>query len=317
MGSIIPVLAGVVIIFVILRDVFHTLFHPSSRGAVSSQVVRLVWGAFRAVSRTKTERLSIAGPISLLTVIALWAVAITVGWALILWPFLPEGFMLSIGMDPQNNSGFRDALYLSMVTIATLGYGDITPQDTWLRIISPLEAMLGFAIITAAISWILSVNPVLTRRRRLAREVALLHENDHWKTMVESTGADITLGTILLSLTEQVISARTDYEHAPITYYFRQSDRSAAMDIALPRLAMIADAASTHSSTAVRMQAELLRSAVHDLTHHIGQDYLDLPDADAETIMQAYADDQLRERSRLTHEAVSYTHLTLPTNREV
>lgn len=303
MSTVIPVIAGVAIIVVILRDVFHTLFHPSSRGAVSDWMIRRVWGIFRAVSRNQAGRLSLAGPISLLTVIALWAVAIIIGWALILWPFLPEGFLLSVGMDPEENAGFRDALYLSIVTIATLGYGDITPQETWLRLVSPLEAVLGFVIITAAISWILSVNPILTRRRRLAREVALLHKDGHWATMVEATDADTTLTAILLSLTEQAISARADYEHAPITYYFRQTDRSAAMDIALPRLAKIADVASEHASGAVRMQAELLRAAVHDLTHHIGQDYLDLADADAETIFKAYADDQLRERSRLTHDA--------------
>lgn len=305
MSTAIPVVAGVVVILVIIRDVFHTLFHPSSRGALSSQTIRIMWGAFRAVSRRRTERLSLAGPVSLLAVIALWTIAITLGWALVLWPLLPEGFLYDSGLEPEDNAGFRDAIYLSMVTLATLGYGDITPQDTWLRILAPLEAMLGFGIITAAISWILSVNPILSRRRRLAREVALLHEKSHWATMVEADDSEGTLTPVLLSLTEQVISARTDYEHAPITYYFHQSDRSAAMDVALPRLAMMADAASRHTSGAVRMQAEMLRSAVHDLTAHIGADYLDLPDADVETILDAYADDQLRERSRLTHDAAA------------
>jgi hypothetical protein len=223
----------------------------------------------------------------------------------VLWPFLPEGFLFSTGLVPEDNAGFRDAIYLSMVTLATLGYGDITPQDTWLRIVAPLEAMLGFALITAAISWILSVNPILSRRRRLARQVALLHENSHWATMVEAEDSESSLTPVLLSLTEQVIAAQSDYEHAPITYYFRQTDRSAAMDVALPRLAMMADAASRHAASAVRMQAEMLRSAVHDLTAHIGADYLDLPDADVETILHAYADDQLRERSPLTHDAAA------------
>jgi voltage-gated potassium channel Kch len=186
MSTAIPVVAGVVVILVIIRDVFHTLFHPSSRGALSSQTIRIMWGAFRAVSRRRTERLSLAGPVSLLAVIALWTIAITLGWALVLWPLLPEGFLYDSGLEPEDNAGFRDAIYLSMVTLATLGYGDITPQDTWLRILAPLEAMLGFGIITAAISWILSVNPILSRRRRLSRQVALLHENSHWASMVEA-----------------------------------------------------------------------------------------------------------------------------------
>nr|WP_281360133.1 potassium channel family protein [Isoptericola halotolerans] len=58
-----------------------------------------------------------------------------------------------------------DALYLSLVSLTTVGYGDITPLTPWLRIAAPVEGLLGFALLTAAVSWVLQVYPALTRRR--------------------------------------------------------------------------------------------------------------------------------------------------------
>lgn len=301
--TVLPVVAGIALIGVMLRDIFHTLFHPSSRGSVSSRGIKLLWGLSRHLTRSAPDRLSLAGPLSLLMIIGVWTATITVGWALVIWPFLPEGFLLSTGMAPADNAGFLDAVYLSLVTIATLGYGDITPTMTWLRVLSPLEALIGFALITAAISWILSVNPVLSRRRNLAREVALLHGDGRWNAALrDDPGGAMVIGT-LQSLTEQVLSARSDYEYTPITYYFRQTDRNAAPDVAYPRLAVMAEAALQHPSAAVRAQAELLRVALHDLMLYIGETFLEMRDAGIEEIFTSFSEDQLRERAPESPEA--------------
>lgn len=298
-----PVAAGVFLIAFMLRDIFHTLFHPSSQGPVSSRGIRALWSLFRRITRGAPRHLSLAGPLSLLMIIALWTGAIAIGWALIIWPFLPEGFLLSTGMLPVDNRSFSDAMYISTVTLTTLGYGDITPTSTWLRLVSPLEAVIGFSLITAAISWILSVTPVLSRRRNLAREVALLHKEGRWKAALDDDSNGTMLIGVLQSLTEQVLSARSDYEYTPITYYFRQTDRDAAPDVAYPRLAVIAEQAEQHPLPAVRVQAELLRVALHDLMRYVGTTFLDMPEAGIEDILMAFSEDQLREGPPETHEA--------------
>lgn len=45
-----------------------------------------------------------------------------------------------------------DALSVSMVTMSTLGFGDITPAAGWLRIATPLEAFFGFALGTMPVA---------------------------------------------------------------------------------------------------------------------------------------------------------------------
>ena len=66
-----------------------------------------------------------------------------------------------------------DSLYASLVAVATLGFGDITPTTSWLRILVPLEALIGFAVLTAGLSWVLSVYPVLHRRSSFAQTVMI------------------------------------------------------------------------------------------------------------------------------------------------
>jgi hypothetical protein len=36
--------------------------------------------------------------------------------------------------------------------VATLGFGDIVPESEWLRIVVPAQALIGFALLTAAVT---------------------------------------------------------------------------------------------------------------------------------------------------------------------
>ena len=162
-------LLGTVLILVALRDIFQQLFHPSGGGSLSKSLMVIVWGLFRRVAVRRPALLSLAGPSILLTIIASWVALLAVGWALIYWPRMPEGVLLQTGLDPSRQGGFIDAFYLSLVTLATLGYGDITPTSGWLRVLGPLEALVGFGLLTASLTWLLSLYPTFERRQSLAR----------------------------------------------------------------------------------------------------------------------------------------------------
>ena len=56
--------------------------------------------------------LSLAGSSTLLTVIVNWVVLL----ALVYWPRLSERFLLAPGLEPSEQGGFVDVLYLSVVT---------------------------------------------------------------------------------------------------------------------------------------------------------------------------------------------------------
>jgi voltage-gated potassium channel Kch len=63
-------------------------------------------------------------------------------------------------MNPSAYSGmhdWQDSIYFSIVTLATVGYGDITPLSHLARWTCSVEIVLGFVILVAALNTTLSV----------------------------------------------------------------------------------------------------------------------------------------------------------------
>jgi hypothetical protein len=189
-----------------------------------------------------------------------------------------------------------DALYLSLVTMATLGYGDIVPTSEVLRVLAPIEALLGFGLLTAGLTWVISIYPVLTRRRSLAQEILVLHGAESGTGVaVEELDAD-TAARMLDDLASRVITARVDLMQFSITYYFHDIERKTALPATLPYLARLAERASAESrSPEVRLSSAALQDAIDDLADVLGTRFLSLSLASTEEALTAYARDQLRK----------------------
>ena len=136
----------ILLIMVGLRDMFHQLLHPPSHSSLSCGVFSVVW----RMSRVMKHRLGTAvGPGAMVLVIVLWVLLQVFGWALVYLPHVPEDFSYS-DADPTRYPDFADALYVSLVTLATLGFGDVVAVDPVLRLVTPLQGLTGFALLTPA-----------------------------------------------------------------------------------------------------------------------------------------------------------------------
>lgn len=258
-------LLGVALIALALRDIFDVLFHPLGRGMIARKVVQAVTGAARRLPGDDGTIGLLTGPIGFITVVATWAALLAVGWALIFMPQLPEGFNFDPGLDPAAHAGFVDALYISLVNLTSLGYGDISPASPLLRVLGPVETMFGLGLLTASISWLLSIYSGISRRDSLAHEVLLA------KTTEERLGEKLAdadpqlLETMLASFAGQLIRVRRDVIHFPITHYFRTEDEERALAGLLPFLSSLADEAAEESRPhSLRVRAEILRMAIDD-----------------------------------------------------
>ena len=78
-------------------------------------------------------------------VIGAWAGLAAVGWALLYLPHLPAGFIHGAGI-PQRGD-FGEALYISLVTLSTVGFGDIVPKTDVGRAIASVMMLLGWSIL--------------------------------------------------------------------------------------------------------------------------------------------------------------------------
>jgi hypothetical protein len=256
------VAAGAALVLLVLRDIFHTLGHPEGHGSLSRWVLRAMWRLSRLRGgRGRVARL--AGPLALLAVILVWGTLAVVGWALLYWPSVPSGFVYASGTVSGGTNQFLDAIYISMVTMSTLGFGDITPAAAWLRLAAPLEAFFGFALLTVAVSWVLQIYPALTRRRVLAIRLSSLRRSDVLAGLQDADSA--LLPGVLEHLSTDIIQAQVDLSEYSETYYFRDDDPNASLAAGLPYAAELARVGATSSRADMRLAANLLSYALEDL----------------------------------------------------
>ncbi|WP_043500853.1 potassium channel family protein [Georgenia sp. SUBG003] len=276
-------LIGAAVTAAVVWDVFHTLWHPSGQGRLSHALMAFVWRLTRHLGG-RLRRL--AGPLAMATVILAWASLVVIGGALVYWPHLPDAFSYGPGLDPGRGSLVVDALYVSMVTVTTLGFGDIVPTTPWLRLVAPLQAMVGFALLTAAVSWVLQVYPALTRRRTLSLRLATLEEAGMLEDLDKLT--DVTAARILDDLTASVAQIRVDLTQYTESYFFQESSRDATLAVTIGYAHELALAAEKSDRQDVHLASRRLLKALNDLAQVLDEQFLHT-DGSTSEVLAAYS----------------------------
>jgi len=276
-------IVGVALVLGAFREVFHMLFHPAGQGNLSMLVFRRVWSL---AGRLGVGARSLAGPASMALVIALWTASLVLGWALIYWSALPGSFIFASPLRSGQQDGFVDALYFSWVTQSTLGYGDIAPRGGLLRLLAPMQATIGFALFTAAVTWVLSVQPALRRQRSAA---SLAHSIREGHRRFERPSSDMPPGTLarqMERLSEMVSAARVDFLQHPSTFYFAAPASSLSLAATLPYVAELAQ--TDRLPQEVRPAAAELASALEQFSAALGEHHLGIEEGETGDVLEAY-----------------------------
>ena len=297
----ISVLLGCLIISLVIVDIVLTLFTPSLQGRLNVLLVGFVWRVAAPLARRSPLARELTGPATFLSVISLWATMIGLGWALIYWPFLPKDFLVNFGIDLDRTSAnnFMASIYLSFVILATLGFGDIVPTSGILRLVVVSEALVGFGLLTAGISWFLSIDPALSRRRVLSHKIALI-ENAEREVHPLAEWDDQTLANSMRDIALELAAVQSDLQQYPIIYYFRHADPDTDIVLKLPyllRVARRARAELDESQLPVELRSAMLEHAVVDLLETIALQHLGHKVRDADELMaMCLADHAVKDR---------------------
>ena len=144
-------------ILVVVWDAFEALVLPrtaSRRFRPARMFYRATWPAWTALANLigrggrRENFLAIYGPLSFLVLMACWAVALMVGFAMTQWGL---GSHLNV---PKGTSGFWADLYMSGTTLFTLGIGDVTPNGAFARALTVVEAGVGFGFLALVIGYL-------------------------------------------------------------------------------------------------------------------------------------------------------------------
>lgn len=120
--------------------------------ALSWRLVRGV--ALRLPERSRFGLLAPFGPLCLIGLIALWALALVVGFGLVHW---------GLGVLP-GDPGLATVLYYSGTTFFTLGFGDLTPETGIGRALAVFQVALGFGFLGLVVSYLPVLYSAFSRR---------------------------------------------------------------------------------------------------------------------------------------------------------
>ena len=158
--------AGVVLLAVVLWDAFETIILPrrvSGRIRLTRLFYRSTWKPWRDTARLLSGRrrdafLSFYGPLSLILLLALWAAGIVFAFGLLQWAagsaLTMTGGAPSFGADD----------YMSGTTFFTLGLGDVVPRTTLAKVLTTVEAGMGFAFLAVVIGYFPVIYQAFSRR---------------------------------------------------------------------------------------------------------------------------------------------------------
>lgn len=217
---------GVGLVVVGILDVFFTVLHYDDLGILSNRLHRGIWSITRYLTapmppNLRNFGLSLGGPLMIPATIGLWMGLVMVGFALIYYAGLSEG---NFAFDYDVGQNFWGMLYLSGVTVATLGYGDITPLTPLYEALTLSEALIGFGILTLSISYVLGAYGFLHQLTVLNSD--LYHQarqsNDPPSTLDSHfpEGQPRNLDPHLMSLYRGMIAYAEGTRRYPVIYYF-------------------------------------------------------------------------------------------------
>src|SRR6266704_7125626 len=165
--KILAIIVGIVLIFLVIQDSFESIILPrrvSRRFRLSRLFYTSTWMLWSSIGRRmhsgnrREFYLSYYGPLSLILMLAVWALVLVLSFALIEW-----GLSSPLNV-PEKDVTFGTYLYMSGTTFVTLGLGDVTPMSGLARFLVFAEAGFGFGLLALIIGYIPVIYQAFSRR---------------------------------------------------------------------------------------------------------------------------------------------------------
>jgi hypothetical protein len=230
---------GSLLFLSLVADVFITVFHPHGHGGFwTRRQNRLLWRAARRFGvrvdgTTREWLLALAAPTMVVATLIGWLLALVLAFSLVHYPFLDR--ML---VDPgELRTPWVEAFYYSGNAISTLGLGDVVADAPGLRFLAPVQAFLGFALISAAISYVLATYRELLRMQTLAARIAgYFAVNDVLAPEFAGGGRFQAMAQWGEAVSGELLHLLQAHSQYPILHYFRAGDPSHALAVQLRHL---------------------------------------------------------------------------------
>lgn len=192
------IITGILLLIILGLDVFFAIFQNDKSGLYLGKLHLLIWRCLlsfaKRVPRYRRFIVSVAGSCMMVMTILIWLSLFILAFALIYWPHIST----FRSAKPLSQLYFIDALYFSGTTGTVLGFGDITPLTNGMKVLSFIEAGLGFGLLTVVVTYILQVLSGAYERNAMALKLKAqyLRSEDGARSVLKHIsieGKDLTL----------------------------------------------------------------------------------------------------------------------------
>ena len=280
---------GLLCCAVVFVDAFQTVIlprRPKSRFRLTVLYYYATWRPFAWLSnrlsnrRSREQLLGTFGPLSLLTLFAVWGALLVIGFSLALFGLGTPYVDTSLPLGRPPSASIRTDLYVSGTTLTTLGPGDVVPRRQAARLLMVIESGTGLAFVALVISYV----PVLyTAFSRREVAVALLDSRagsppTAAELIARHTfpGGDAVLSELLGDWERWAAELLESHISYPILCYYRsQHDNQswlAAITTILDSCALLITTIEGPASRQAQLTFAIARHAVVDLVHVFGLD---------------------------------------------
>lgn len=232
--SLLILVFGIFLLCLVLIDaLWTTLWTEGVAGPLSYRLSRYVWLLWSKLFIKRRNLLSAAGPLIMMSVVAMWVVLMWLAWALI---FSADASSLA-NTEERTDPGMVGRVYFAAMAIFTMGNGDVSPQTGAWRIATALANANGFLVLTLMISYVMSVLPAVVHKRLVARQILALGESGPEIIEAAWNGKDcssleLPLNTVSTAL-EQLTQQHLAY---PVLHYFQSVNKTASAVVAIAAL---------------------------------------------------------------------------------
>jgi len=233
-------LLGIALLGLLAIDVLTTVFHPEGRGGPINRMQNgFVWRIFRSIGvrgdgSVRWTFLAYCGPLLAVLTIVVWTVAQIGGFALIYYPYLPTQFSFPYG---HSGAFWMEALYYSGYVTSTLGSSDVIPLSPILRLLTSLQAVLGFAMFAMSITYVLSVYQQLGRATALAIDIFGYFQKGTGRILAEVRRGDgDSFHGWVDGTTRDLLRITQAHSQYPIIGYFHSGDPEQSLPVQLGKL---------------------------------------------------------------------------------
>lgn len=268
---------SVVLLVVVLLEVFEVMLLPR-RVRRRLRFVRFyfrgTWRVWRGIAaalpaRWRPEALAGYGPLSMVGLLSAWTFLLVTGFGCLQWALHQLGDAVA---DPPS---LLNQLYFSGVTFFTLGYGDVTAATRAGKVVSVLEAGIGFGFIAIVIGYLPVLYQLFSQREvRVIRLDARAGSPPTAAALLERhAGAQgmAALGELLTEWEEWAAELLESHLSYPMLAYYRSQHDNESW---LAALTAVTDAAALIMVGLERTgtRAAEARGSTHGGAHGVGDD---------------------------------------------